>query len=135
MIPPTRYADRDGVDLAYKVFGEGDRDIVLVFAFISNVDVFCELPEHLDEGPHPVEGQPADGPGSRRPAPGRLVVDVLVEPRTGLGQVHDDAPGWRPPSRADVTRAGRQRAPASQARERSRQDGGEATNVTDPVRR
>ncbi|MEI5584534.1 MULTISPECIES: adenylate/guanylate cyclase domain-containing protein [unclassified Agromyces] len=48
MIPPTRYAVRDGVDLAYKVFGEGDRDIVLVFAFISNVDVFCELPEHLE---------------------------------------------------------------------------------------
>lgn len=48
MIPPTRYADRDGVDLAYKVFGEGDRDIVLGFAFISNVDVFCELPEHLE---------------------------------------------------------------------------------------
>lgn len=48
MIPVTRYTDRDGVDLAYKVFGEGDRDIVLVFAFISNVDVFCELPEHLE---------------------------------------------------------------------------------------
>ncbi|MGR2753629.1 alpha/beta fold hydrolase [Agromyces arachidis] len=48
MIPVTRYAERDGVDLAYKVFGEGDRDIVLVFAFISNVDVFCELPEHLE---------------------------------------------------------------------------------------
>jgi class 3 adenylate cyclase len=48
MIPPTRYANRGGADLAYKVFGEGDRDIVLVFAFISNVDVFCELPEHLE---------------------------------------------------------------------------------------
>ena len=48
MIPVTRYANREGVDLAYKVFGEGDRDIVLVFAFISNVDVFCELPEHLE---------------------------------------------------------------------------------------
>ncbi|WP_438856459.1 adenylate/guanylate cyclase domain-containing protein [Agromyces sp. M3QZ16-3] len=48
MIPATRYAVRDGVDLAYKVFGEGERDIVLAFAFISNVDVFCELPEHLE---------------------------------------------------------------------------------------
>ncbi|RXZ47030.1 adenylate/guanylate cyclase domain-containing protein [Agromyces binzhouensis] len=48
MIPATRYAGRNGVDLAYKVFGEGDRDIVLAFAFISNVDVFCELPEHLE---------------------------------------------------------------------------------------
>lgn len=48
MIPVTRYADRDGVDLAYKAFGEGERDLVLVFAFISNVDVFCELPEHLE---------------------------------------------------------------------------------------
>lgn len=48
MIPATRYASRNGVDLAYKVFGEGDRDIVLAFAFISNVDVFCELPEHLE---------------------------------------------------------------------------------------
>ncbi|GAA1056141.1 lignin peroxidase LipJ [Agromyces luteolus] len=48
MIPATRYAARNGVDLAYKVFGEGDRDIVLAFAFISNVDVFCELPEHLE---------------------------------------------------------------------------------------
>ncbi|GAA2046100.1 alpha/beta fold hydrolase [Agromyces tropicus] len=48
MIPATRYAGRTGVDLAYKAFGEGDRDIVLAFAFISNVDVFCELPEHLE---------------------------------------------------------------------------------------
>ncbi|WP_400995945.1 alpha/beta fold hydrolase [Agromyces sp. GXQ0307] len=48
MIPATRYASRKGADLAYKVFGEGERDIVLAFAFISNVDVFCELPEHLE---------------------------------------------------------------------------------------
>jgi class 3 adenylate cyclase len=48
MIPPTRYAGREGVDLAYKVFGEGSRDIVLAFAFVSNVEVFCELAEHLD---------------------------------------------------------------------------------------
>ena len=40
MIPVTRYAQRAGADLAYKAFGEGERDIVLVFAFISNVDVF-----------------------------------------------------------------------------------------------
>ena len=48
MIPDTRYASRDGVDLAYKVFGDGPRDIVLAFAFVSNVEVFCELAEHLD---------------------------------------------------------------------------------------
>ncbi|MFE5671254.1 alpha/beta fold hydrolase [Agromyces sp. NPDC056523] len=48
MIPPTRYAHRDGVDLAYKVFGDGERDIVISFAFISHVDVFCELAEHME---------------------------------------------------------------------------------------
>jgi alpha-beta hydrolase superfamily lysophospholipase len=48
MIPITRYASRDGVDLAYKVFGDGPRDVVLAFAFVSNVEVFCELAEHLE---------------------------------------------------------------------------------------
>ncbi|WP_353826840.1 alpha/beta fold hydrolase [Agromyces sp. SYSU T0242] len=48
MIPPTRFASRDGVDLAYKTFGSGTRDILLAFAFVSNVDVFCELAEHLE---------------------------------------------------------------------------------------
>ena len=39
MIPDTRYARNDDVHLAYQVWGEGDRDLVLVPGFISHVEV------------------------------------------------------------------------------------------------
>jgi pimeloyl-ACP methyl ester carboxylesterase len=40
----TRYADSDGVSIAYKVHGDGPIDIVLVPGFVSHVDLFWEEP-------------------------------------------------------------------------------------------
>lgn len=37
--PVTRYAERDGVSLAYQVFGAGDLDVVLVPGGVSHVDL------------------------------------------------------------------------------------------------
>ena len=38
----THYAESGGVHVAYRVFGEGTRDIVVVFGFISHLDVLWE---------------------------------------------------------------------------------------------
>ncbi len=43
--PEIRYADSDGVDIAYMVVGDGPRDIVWVAGAISNLRVMWELPE------------------------------------------------------------------------------------------
>ena len=40
----TRYADNDGVSIAYQVIGEGDTDLVLVPGFVSNVEQCWEVP-------------------------------------------------------------------------------------------
>lgn len=37
--PPTRYAEADGISLAYQVFGEGDLDLVFVPGGVSHVDL------------------------------------------------------------------------------------------------
>jgi len=42
--PPTRYAKRDGVSIAYQVVGDGPSDLVLVPGFVSNVDLYWEDP-------------------------------------------------------------------------------------------
>lgn len=49
MEAPTRYAKSGDVHIAYRVFGEGPRDIVLVPGAISHVELFWEFPpnEHL----------------------------------------------------------------------------------------
>ncbi|SES48730.1 Adenylate cyclase, class 3 [Pedococcus cremeus] len=46
MIPRTQYAPTATGDLAYKVCGQGPRDLVFSPAFASNLDVFWEHPEH-----------------------------------------------------------------------------------------
>ena len=48
MIPPTLYAQSCGVDIAYKVLGDGPRDIVMSPAFASHLDAFWELPENAE---------------------------------------------------------------------------------------
>ena len=48
MIPSTSYARSGDADIAFKVFGEGPRDLVVSFAFTSNVDVFFELSENVE---------------------------------------------------------------------------------------
>jgi pimeloyl-ACP methyl ester carboxylesterase len=44
MEAPTRYANSDGLSIAYKVLGEGPLDVVFVPGFVSHVDVFWEEP-------------------------------------------------------------------------------------------
>ncbi|MDX6448821.1 MAG: hypothetical protein QOD08_1284 [Gaiellaceae bacterium] len=44
--PEIRYADSEGVDIAYMVVGDGPRDIVWVAGAISNLRVLWELPEY-----------------------------------------------------------------------------------------
>lgn len=42
--PTTRYAKRDGVNIAYQVLGDGPVDVVLVPGFVSNVDQYWNDP-------------------------------------------------------------------------------------------
>src|SRR5690349_17988303 len=44
MIPETRYAQSDGVNIAYQTLGEGPIDLVVVPGWVSNLDVFWEQP-------------------------------------------------------------------------------------------
>jgi hypothetical protein len=48
MIPPTLYAQSRGADIAYKILGDGLRDIVMSPAFASHLDAFWELPENAE---------------------------------------------------------------------------------------
>jgi class 3 adenylate cyclase len=48
VIPSTSYARSGDADIAFKVFGEGHRDLVVSLAFTSNVDVFFELSENVE---------------------------------------------------------------------------------------
>ncbi|GAA6526321.1 adenylate/guanylate cyclase domain-containing protein [Intrasporangium sp. DVR] len=48
MIPETLYAQSEGADIAYRVLGEGPRDIVLSMGFISHLDLYWELPENVE---------------------------------------------------------------------------------------
>ena len=40
-----RYAQSDGVDIAYAVIGDGQRDVVWVAGAMTNLGVMWELPE------------------------------------------------------------------------------------------
>jgi class 3 adenylate cyclase/esterase/lipase len=44
MDSPVKYAKHDGVHLAYRVFGDGPRDIVLIPGTLSHVEVYWEFP-------------------------------------------------------------------------------------------
>lgn len=48
MIPETLYAQSRGADIAYRVLGDGPRDIVLSMGFMSHLDLYWELPENVD---------------------------------------------------------------------------------------
>ena len=48
VIPSTSYTRSGDADIAFKVFGEGPRDVLVSFAFTSNVDVFFELSENVE---------------------------------------------------------------------------------------
>jgi pimeloyl-ACP methyl ester carboxylesterase len=42
--PRTRYVERDGVKIAWQVFGEGSAEILFVPGWVSNVDLFWQYP-------------------------------------------------------------------------------------------
>lgn len=44
LIPETRYARAGGTHIAYQVFGDGPRDLLLVPGWVSNVDLFWDEP-------------------------------------------------------------------------------------------
>lgn len=48
MIPTTSFARSGDADIAYKVVGDGDRDLLIAFPLVSNVEVFFELAENAD---------------------------------------------------------------------------------------
>ena len=45
--PPVEYASTpDGLDIAYMTFGNGPIDIVVIPAYVSNLDLWWDRPEH-----------------------------------------------------------------------------------------
>ncbi|MFE5671703.1 alpha/beta fold hydrolase [Agromyces sp. NPDC056523] len=48
MIPITNYVRSGDADIAYKVCGDGERDLLVSFSFASNIDVFFELSENVE---------------------------------------------------------------------------------------
>ena len=44
MVPETHFTRSDGLSIAYQVIGDGTVDIVLVPGWLSNVEVFWEVP-------------------------------------------------------------------------------------------
>lgn len=46
MIPETLYARSRGADIAYRVLGEGRRDVVVSMGVMSHLDLYWEVPEH-----------------------------------------------------------------------------------------
>ena len=44
-LPETRDAKSGDVHIAYQVLGSGPFDLVWVPGFVSNIELFCELPE------------------------------------------------------------------------------------------
>jgi class 3 adenylate cyclase len=42
--PETRYANSDGVGIAYQVVGEGESDLVVAFPYVSHLDLLWENP-------------------------------------------------------------------------------------------
>ena len=44
MPPKTHYARSGDVNIAYQVLGAGPRDLVMVFGYVSNIEVIWEEP-------------------------------------------------------------------------------------------
>ena len=47
-MPETKYADCDGLSIAYQVMGEGPIDIIMVPGSISHVELFHEFPQYTE---------------------------------------------------------------------------------------
>jgi len=48
MVPEVRWATSGDVALAYQVVGQGPRDIVVLVSGVSHLEVFWDLPEHVE---------------------------------------------------------------------------------------
>ncbi len=46
MDSPVRYARSGDVSVAYRIFGQGPRDIVLIPGTLSHVELLWEVPSH-----------------------------------------------------------------------------------------
>lgn len=44
MTPETRFAENNGVSIAYQAFGSGSRDLIVIPGWLSNLDIFWEEP-------------------------------------------------------------------------------------------
>ena len=44
MTPEIHFAENDGVNIAYQVFGSGSRDLIIIPGWLSNLDIFWEEP-------------------------------------------------------------------------------------------
>ena len=44
--PQTRYATNDGIHIAYQVFGEGDRDLLLIDTWVHHVEAVWDFPDY-----------------------------------------------------------------------------------------
>jgi len=44
--PPVRYAKSGGIHIAYRVYGSGPRDIVMIPGTLAHLDVFWEIPSY-----------------------------------------------------------------------------------------
>ena len=44
MAPEIHFAENDGVNIAYQVFGSGSRDLIFIPGWLSNLDIFWEEP-------------------------------------------------------------------------------------------
>ena len=42
---PIRYADSEGVSIAYSTIGEGPIDLIFVPGFVSHLEILPELPQ------------------------------------------------------------------------------------------
>jgi hypothetical protein len=45
-VPPTNYASSHQADIAFRIQGRGERDIVFMMPFASHLDMLWDLPEY-----------------------------------------------------------------------------------------
>ncbi|MGH8948836.1 MAG: adenylate/guanylate cyclase domain-containing protein, partial [Acidimicrobiia bacterium] len=43
--PVTRYAQNDGINIAYQVVGEGDLDLLLIDTWVHHVEAVWDVPD------------------------------------------------------------------------------------------
>jgi hypothetical protein len=46
--PVTKYAESDGVNVAYRTYGDGPLDLIYVPGIISHIEAFHEIPTYTE---------------------------------------------------------------------------------------